>query len=129
MKTLILLGLLLGMVLPFQQPCATITLTLDQAQVQHGGTQSITSDVTNCGEKKTKLGVTVTVTDSVGHISLIRNSFHNLNPSQSIILPDSYPVAIDAPLGTYRVMTLVFVTVNGNTTEIARDEQTFEVVP
>jgi hypothetical protein len=84
--------------------------------------------VTNCGDKRIRLGVTVTVTDAVGHISLIRNTIQQYSPGQTSTFSDTYPVAADASLGTNRVMTLVFDNSQGGSTELARAEQTFEVV-
>lgn len=129
MKTLLLIGLLLASLLITTPPCATAVLTLGSATVSQGGTQSIQSVITNCGADKEKFRVTVTVTDAIGTITLLRNSQHMVNASQSINLGDTYNVPANSPLGTNRVMTLVFHTANGQTTEIARDEETFEVVP
>lgn len=127
MKILAAIALLSSLL--FQQPCALVDLTLGQASVQRGASQSISTQVTNCGTKKTMLRLTVTVTDAVGTISVIRNTSQNYNAGQVVVFPDSYAVAANAPLGTYRVMSIVFHTAGGSTTEIARDEQTFEVVP
>lgn len=127
MKVLATIALLSSLI--FQQPCAQVNLTLGQASAQQGSSQSIVSQVTNCGSKKTGLRLTVTVTDAVGNISVIRNSAEQYNAGQTMTFSDSYAVAANAPLGTYRVMSIVFVTAQGSTTEIARDEETFTVVP
>ena len=124
LATVMLLGAFL-----FQSPCATVTLALGSATVSQGGTQTIQSTVTNCGTKKIRLGVTVTVTDAVGHISLIRNTIQQYNPSEVVVFNDIYAVPSDSPLGNNRVMTLVFDNSQGGSTEIARAEQTFDVVP
>lgn len=127
MKVLAAIALLSSLI--FQQPCAQVDLTLGQASVQQGNSQSISTEVTNCGTKKTTLRLTVTVTDAIGNISMIRNTAQQYNPGQVVTFSDSYAVAANAPLGTYRVMSIVFHTAGGSTTEIAREEQTFEVVP
>lgn len=128
MKLFATLALLTSLLFP-TPPCATVVLALGQASVAQGGTQSITTDVTNCDTKKAKFAVTVTVTDAIGNITLLRNDIRNYNANETITHNDVYPVVANAPLGTYRVMSIVFLVAGGSTTEIARDEETFEVVP
>lgn len=120
------LGLMLAMLI--QQPCATAVITLGQSQLQQGQTQSIQTQVTNCASGKMKYRVTVTVTDAIGSTVILRNDAHSFNANQSITLPDSYTVAANAPLGTYRVISIVFHTANGQTVEVARDVKEFQVV-
>lgn len=126
MKILILAGLLFALL--FQGgPCATVAVTLGSASLQQGQTQSIESVVVNC-TSKTKLGLTVSVTDAIGNIAIIRNTIQNYNPGQSVTFNDSYPVAAGAPLGTYRVIAIVHNnSPQGGGSELARDTKEFQV--
>jgi hypothetical protein len=125
----ILITLLLTLTMLFQPPpCATVDLTLGSASLQQGQTQSIQSIVTNCGTTKIKLGIVVTVTDAVGNFVIIRNTIQNYNPGQSVTFDNSYVVGASAPLGTYRVISIVFDnSPQGNSTELARDTVEFQV--
>lgn len=127
MKSLILLGLLLSVVLP--PPCATVDVTLGQDPVQQGQTQTVESAVTNCDNKKARFGVTVTVTDAVGSTVFLRNDQVNFDAGQTIVFQDTYMVGASAPLGTYRVITIVFHNPPGSqqAVELARDTVEFQV--
>lgn len=126
MKTLILIGLLLAFAF-HASPCATVDITLGQDPIARGQTQSIQSLVTNCDTAKAKFRVTVTGTDAVGNTVILRNSQHLVDASQSFTLNDSYPIASNGPLGTYRVITIVNLVEGNNVTELARDVVEFQV--
>lgn len=127
MKILILAGLLFALL--FQGgPCATVAVTLGLASLQQGQTQSIQSVVTNCGDRKIKLGLTVSVTDAVGGYTEIRNTIQNYDPGQVVTFGDSYIVPATAPLGTYRVIAIVHNnSPQGGGAELARDTKEFQV--
>lgn len=128
MKTLVLIGLLFALVFQGGPPCATVVATLGSASLQRGQTQTIQSVVTNCGTNKTKLGLTVSVTDAVGGFTLVRNTIQNYNAGQSVTFNDTYVVGANAPLGTYRVIAIVHDnSPQGGSAEIARDTVEFQV--
>lgn len=127
MKLLATLALITSLL--FQPPCAEVSITLTHPTLSLGATQTIDTQLTNCGDKKTKYQLTVTVTDAIGNITLLRNDSLILNPGQSLTVQNLYAVGGSAPTGTYRVMSIAFHTAQGSTTEIARDEETFTVVP
>lgn len=124
MKILATIALLSSLLFP---QCVPVDLTLGSASLQRGQTQTIQSVVTNCASTKEKLRVTVTVTDATGVTDLIRNTQHIINGGASITLNDTFAVPGDAPIGTWRVITIVFLVAGGSTTEIARDTQEFQV--
>ena len=129
---LTLLGLLISLLIALPVsliPCATVQVSLQDTQLALGQTQAITTQVENCGDRKARLGVTLTVTDAVGHVSLIRNTIQNYDSGEALQFTNSYPIAADASPGTYRVMVIVFDDSHGNVTELNRDEKTFEVSP
>jgi hypothetical protein len=128
MKTLALIMLLVGLlVAPMSPQCATVAITLGSDPVAQGQTQTIATQVTNCGPTKKKLRTTVTATDSIGNTTLLRNSAQFYEPSESVTFNDTYEII--GPTGTYRIISIVFVTEQGQTTEIARDTREFQVVP
>lgn len=128
MKILATIALLSALI--FQTPCAQVQLTLGSATVQQGGTQSITTQVTNCDTKKMKLGLTISVTDAVGGFTLVRNTIQNYDPNQLVTFNDSYAVPANAPTGTYRVIAIVHDnSPQGGGAEITRAVQEFQVTP
>lgn len=127
MKWLMLISLLLvGLVQ--SPPCATVDVTLGQDPIATGQTQEIDTVVTNCGDKKIKLGVTVTITDAVGTTTLLRNTIQNYNPGQSVAFEDLYPIPATGPTGTWRVIAIVHDnSPQGGSAELARDPVEFQV--
>lgn len=128
MKKTLAIPAILAFVITLTIQCATLAVTLGFSTLQQGQTQTIQSVVVNCDSRKMKLGLTVSVTDSLGNFTLLRNTIQNYNGGQSVTFNDSYQIPADAPIGTYRIVALVHDnSPQGGGAEIARATQEFQV--